>query len=61
MCVCVCVCVCVYRASRLHVKGCDDVINSYKRLDKCGDCGGDGSRCTGIFIQFLTVILSKPL
>jgi len=28
-----------------HAVGCDGVVNSYKRLDKCGDCGGDGSRC----------------
>lgn len=30
-----------------HPTGCDGVVNSHKRADKCGDCGGDGSRCAG--------------
>ena len=34
-----------------HPVGCDEVVNSFKRVDQCGDCGGDGSRCAGQEIQ----------
>ena len=43
------------RAARcLQVVGCDGVIGSRRRLDRCGVCGGDNSTChviSGVFTR----------
>ena len=36
-----------YKSSGLFQRvGCDGIVRSEKRFDKCGVCGGEGSTCT---------------
>lgn len=51
----------VFSMSLLKQAGCDHVLNSKARRDKCGVCGGDNSSCKTVAGTFNTVHYGKNL
>uniref|UniRef100_A0A8C9F4B2 ADAMTS/ADAMTS-like Spacer 1 domain-containing protein n=1 Tax=Pavo cristatus TaxID=9049 RepID=A0A8C9F4B2_PAVCR len=46
--------------STLHLAGCDRMIGSNKKFDKCGICGGNGSTCKKVSGTPFFFLLGRP-